>query len=341
MVLEDMRRIITHREGRLHQFCAAAEMPTAVRPWRMSTTWPERSGRLCLALPEMGVTRRRRSIRFASVSKWWLWHKFSVWFINPTDRESACARSVSNLSISGAAMIRKNGESIRNRTFAIAMTICALCGCGAAPAQTTKTQYPAMAPIQDYLMERSAEIALARTAAPPSISGDAEVIVLTSHGFESAAKGTNGFVCVVLRSWSADTDDPVFWNPKVRGPACLNAAAAKSQIPILQLRTKSVFASQSKEQMLQELKAGFEKKELLEPEAGSMCYMLSPQGYLNDSAGYWHPHLMFYLPLADPAEWGANLDGSPSIGFKDPADHLTLYMVPVGRWSDGSVAPPM
>jgi hypothetical protein len=76
-----------------------------------------------------------------------------------------------------------------------------------------------MAPFDQYLIERTAEIALAPSAAPESISPDAEVMVLGQHGYETVVKGKNGFVCVVERSWTAGIDDPDFWNPKVRQPA--------------------------------------------------------------------------------------------------------------------------
>jgi hypothetical protein len=74
-------------------------------------------------------------------------------------------------------------------------------------------------------MDRIDEIALARTAAPESISGDADVLVLGRHGFETALKGKNCFVCIVARGWTAAAD-PDFWNPKVRVPIRDNAAAA-------------------------------------------------------------------------------------------------------------------
>src|ERR1700678_146642 len=92
--------------------------------------------------------------------------------------------------------------------------------------QDATTPYPKMAPVEQYLMaDRSAEIALARSAAPESISRDAEVLVLGRHGFETAVKGKNGFGCLVERGWTAPSDDPNFWPPKLRGPLCLNAAA--------------------------------------------------------------------------------------------------------------------
>src|ERR1700684_696355 len=113
----------------------------------------------------------------------------------------------------------------------IAMLV-VLCACWPAYSQTTATPYPKMAPVDQYMMERNAEIALARSAAPESISRDADVFVLGPRGYELAAKGKNGFVCAVERGWSAGADDPDFWNPKLRGPICFNAAAARSYLPI-------------------------------------------------------------------------------------------------------------
>ena len=77
-------------------------------------------------------------------------------------------------------------------------------------AQNKPTPYPEMAPADQYRMSRDAEIMLARSAAPPSISQDAEVLVLGQRSYETAAKGKNGFVCMVQRSWTASFDDPEF-----------------------------------------------------------------------------------------------------------------------------------
>jgi hypothetical protein len=137
-------------------------------------------------------------------------------------------------------------------------------------AEDTKPAYPSMAPLDQYLMERNAEIALARSAAPDSISKDAEVLVLGPKGYEAAVKGQNGFVCVVHRSWTDKMDDPEFWNPKRRGPMCLNAAAARSYIPNTIMRTNLVLAGRSKAEMFEAIKAAFDKKELPAVESGAM-----------------------------------------------------------------------
>jgi len=206
-------------------------------------------------------------------------------------------------------------------------------------AQDAKTPYPSMASLDQYLMERNAEIALARSAAPESISQDAEVMVLGQRGYETVVKGKNGFVCMVERSWTAGVDDPDFWNPKLRGPICFNPAAARSQVPLTLKKTEVILASRSKDQMSEAIKTAFDKKELSTPDAGAMCYMMSSQQYLGDRAGHWHPHLMFFVPRTDPATWGADLPGSPVMGINDLPGELTLFLITVGRWSDGTAAP--
>ena len=206
-----------------------------------------------------------------------------------------------------------------------------------AQGQDAKTLYPSMAPLEQYLIaDRNAEIALARSAAPESISHDAEVLVLGRHGYETAVKGKNGFVCIVERSWTAEIDNPDFWNPKLRGPLCLNPPAARSYLPLTIKKTELVLAGQSKPEMFDSINAAFDKKELTTLEPGAMCYMLSRQGYLNDRVGHWHPHLMFFVPQADAATWGANLPGSPILATDDPQDRLTIFMIPVAKWSDGT-----
>ncbi len=208
-----------------------------------------------------------------------------------------------------------------------------------AGAQEQKNPYPSMAPVEQYMMERQSEIALARSAGPESISRDAEVLVMGPRGYETAAKGKNGFVCMVLRSWTAGTDDPDFWNPKIRGATCFNPPAARSYVPITVRKTELVLAGRSKAQMAESINAAFEKKELPMQDSGAMCYMMSRQSYLSDRDGHWHPHLMFFIPQIDAQTWGANLPGSPILASVDTLDRLTVFLVPVGRWSDGTDAP--
>src|SRR3974390_733355 len=128
----------------------------------------------------------------------------------------------------------------------IAMVVVVGIACHA-KAQEAKAAYPSMAPIDQYLIaDRTSEIALARSAAPESISRDAEVMVLGRHGYETAIKGTNGFVCIVERSWTSPIDYPGFWNRKGRAPHCFNAQAAKSFAPLYPMKTRLVLAGESR-----------------------------------------------------------------------------------------------
>jgi hypothetical protein len=211
-------------------------------------------------------------------------------------------------------------------------------------ARDAKTQYQQMAPLEQYMMtDRNAEIALARSAAPDSISSDATVLVLGKQGYETAAEGKNGFVCVVERAWMSPFDSPGFWNPKLRGPICFNPPAARSVLPITYKRTEMVLAGRTKAQILEGTKAAFEKGELKPLEAGAMSYMMSKDAYLTDDGDHNLAHLMFYTPLLDSAVWGADLPKSPVMlnpQFKG-AQPIDVFVVPVGSWSDGTAAPVM
>lgn len=207
----------------------------------------------------------------------------------------------------------------------------------AAQAQTTATPYPSMAPLDQYLMaDQNAEVALAKSAAPKSISDDAEVMVLERHGYKTAVQGTNGFVCMVERSWTAGFGDPQYWNPKIRGPICFNPPAARTYLPLTIARTRLALAGKSESQIHEAIDTAFDKKELPALEAGAMCYMLSKQGYLGDQAGHWHPHLMFWAARTEPKAWGAGLTGSPLLGSEEIPGRLTIFMIPVAQWSDGT-----
>jgi hypothetical protein len=204
-------------------------------------------------------------------------------------------------------------------------------------AQGVKVAYPKMAPVAKYLMARDAEISMARSAAPKSVSDDAEILVFTESGFQTAVKGTNGFVCMVARSWSADYDNPDFWDPALRAPNCYNALAAKSQVALTNKRTQVVLAGGTAAQVLEAITAATNSGELPVPEPGSMSFMLSKQTFLDHRVGHWLPHLMFYAPQeTDPKLWGAGLPGSPIMGIKHPEEHSTTFLVPLGQWSDGT-----
>jgi hypothetical protein len=199
--------------------------------------------------------------------------------------------------------------------------------------------YPAMAPLEKYLMPKDAEIALARSAAPASVSDGATVMVLGRQGYTTAVQGTNGFLCFVERSWAKTADAPDFWNPKMRAPHCFNPAAATSFAQIYLMKTRLVLAGKSKAEIVQAIAAALDRKQLPLLAPGAMCFMMSKQQYLNDQDQSWHPHLMFFVAGDAAKSWGANLPGSPVLAFYDPEVQVTTFLVLVGHWSDGTPGP--
>jgi hypothetical protein len=220
----------------------------------------------------------------------------------------------------------------------------AMASCVAAGSFAHATDYSAMAPHDRYMMDRAAEIAMAKSAAPPSIADKATVLVLTPHGYETAIKGSNGFVCAVERAWMSQFDFPQFWNPHMRGPLCYNPPAVRSILPYTIKRTELVLAGRSKPEIVAAIKDGIDRHVLPPLEAGAMTYMMSKEGYLNDAARHWVPHLMFYFPRSDGSTWGADLQGAPPMlnpQFQDSPEALSVIMVEATHWSDGTPAPKM
>ena len=235
-------------------------------------------------------------------------------------------------------MRKKKVHTIAIKSFALLLAFGTAYQAVAQAATTTSlaTPYSKMAPVDQYLMaDRDAEITLARSAVPESIARDAEVLVLGRHGFETAVKGTNGFVCIVGRGWTSAADAD-FWNPKVRVPMCVNAPAARSYLLRLTKETEWGLAGRTQAQMNEAIAAAIAKKEVPPMEPGAMCYVMGKQGYGGDSAPHWPSHLMFFYSDTDPAIWGANLPGSPVIAIADPTEHLTQFVIAVQRWSDGT-----
>lgn len=245
----------------------------------------------------------------------------------------------------GRAGRRPEGVSVTGRLVArqmacLAMAASALISAAAHAADS----YPHMAPVKAYLMDRGQEIALARSAAPASISRDATVLVLTPTGYETAVTGSNGFVCWVARGFSGAPDWPERWNPKIRAAGCDNPQAARSVTPIAKLRTAMTLAGRSDVQIADRIKVALRTGEIPPLESGAMCYMMSKSSYLSDDGGHDMAHVMFYVPFKDGADWGANASGSPVFGgnywFYAP-DHqaeaaklppLSVLLVGVATW---------
>jgi hypothetical protein len=234
--------------------------------------------------------------------------------------------------------MRKNTITVLALTFLVQIVFSG--ATRQARAQADGAPYPAMAsPSQYFIPDEHSEIALARSAAPASISDGAEVLALGRAGYTTAAKGTNGFVCLVERSWGAATDFPEFWNPKISSPICVNGPAARTYLPAVLLKAKLALAGKSKTEIAQSVKSAYDRNELPPLEPDAMCYMMSRQQYLSDQGKSWHPHMMWFVSGDMAKFWGANLPGSPALAANDPEDRMTIFLVWVGHWSDGTPAP--
>jgi hypothetical protein len=202
-------------------------------------------------------------------------------------------------------------------------------------------QLPDLAP---YLMpDRAAEIALARTAGPAQVGDSATVLVMTRTGFVEAVRGTNGFTCVVLRSFSGRIGDPGFWNPRVRAPHCFNLPAAHTVLPSMLKRAEWILGGVPLPEVANRTRQAFAAREFSLPAEGAMAYMISREQYLLDQDPRWMPHLMFYYDKRMPASiWGAGGMTSTVIDASAGEDEIPVrtLLVPVARWSDGTPAAP-
>ena len=200
------------------------------------------------------------------------------------------------------------------------------------------------APLARYLKPPETEIALARTAAPASVSRDAKVLVLAAQGYETAVPGSNGFVCLVTRSWdfAVTRASTWFWNPRVRVAKCYNAQGAQTRLPQYLAKTQWAIAGASEAEIGVREKAAWAAGTLKEDAVpGAMCYMMSKLSWgVGANPGPWRPHLMFYYAAGQAPNWGANLDGTPVIAsITSGSAETTNFVVVVPFWDDGSPAP--
>jgi hypothetical protein len=257
-----------------------------------------------------------------------------------------------NASGSFSAAWNRTTRSLAKLAAKLMVTAPALFAISAGSAAHQTASYPRMAPVGAYMMDRGQEIALARSAAPESISKDATILVLTRTGYETAVRGSNGFVCMVSRSFSGAPDWPERWNPKIRAAECQNPQAARSIAPLAKLRTAMTLAGRSDAEIMERIKTALRTKDIPPLAPGAMSYMMSNSSYLSDEGDHDMPHVMFFIPFKDGNNWGANAAGSPIFGgnywFATPhhtaetatLPPLSVLLLGVCTWSDGTPASP-
>jgi len=207
-----------------------------------------------------------------------------------------------------------------------------LASLGASALGAQSGNYP---PLSQYLMPRDAEIALARSAAPPGISDRATIKVLTMSGYEVASEGDNGAVCLVMRGFSAPTDTPaqfrdLVYDPDVRAPICFTAPAAKTAMPYYELRTRLALEGKGPDQIAQGVQVAYDKGQLPHRDAVTFAYMWSAHQHLGPGIDAWHPHMMVFAPKYDNAMVGGFAFGSPLPQLSgDAGTPFAVVVIPV------------
>ena len=205
-------------------------------------------------------------------------------------------------------------------------------------AASVRAQSPKYPPFSEYMMTPEAELALARSAAPASVSAHATVKVLTAAGYNVAAQGDNGFVCIVMRGWAGPTYTPaqfrdLVYDAGVRAPICFNPPAARQVLPYYELRSKLGMAGKTPDQISEGVQAAYARGQLPRRDEVSFAYMWSADQNLGTGIGHWHPHMMIFAPYYDNSLLGNNEFGGALPQLSDDAG--TPFAVVVIRVDDG------
>ncbi|MEP7001541.1 MAG: hypothetical protein ABI969_13735 [bacterium] len=192
-------------------------------------------------------------------------------------------------------------------------------------------------PLSAFMMTRDAEVALAKSAAPDGISARASIKLLTKTGYQVAHEGDNGFVCLVLRGWSAPTYTPasfrqIIYDPKIRAPICYNPAAARSVLPLQELRASLGMSGKAPDQIAEGVQSAYAKGEIPRVDGMALAYMFSADQYLGPGIAAWHPHIMLFTPYANNATLGDNaFAGTLPFVSDDAGTPFAVTVIPVAH----------
>ena len=162
----------------------------------------------------------------------------------------------------------------------------------------------------DFFLDRGEEIALARSAAPETVSDPATIWVLTPEGYEVAVEGVNSFNCVVLRRFSADTrSDSYDWDGLI-APICYDAYSSTTHMQEQLLRAEMGLRGDPVESIEAAVNAAYMDGSIPVPDQVAFAYMFSGAQRLSPRLGHWHPHMMIWVPYATNDDLGGNAIGS-------------------------------
>ncbi len=179
------------------------------------------------------------------------------------------------------------------RTVAPAVVACGVAATGVG-AQSSDAGGEGLPPILD----RTEEVALARSAAPSETSFEASVFVLERGiGFVEVVSGTNGVTCVVNRSW-----------PEAIEPHCYDPEASKTIFAVHREEAALRERGRSQAEIRASVADGYRTGRFRTPTRPAVTWMMSSDQVLFSDegrrVGAWKPHLMIYFPYMTSADLG-------------------------------------
>jgi hypothetical protein len=197
-------------------------------------------------------------------------------------------------------------------------------------AQSAASGYP----VKPVPLPDSAEIALAETAAPAELSGNATVYAVRDGKVLTLRAGSNGSSCMVARDAHAGSLYPICFNPE--------GTRTVLQRELLQMRLRTLGVAE--DSIDRAVAAGYRTGELEVPRELALAYMMSPRQVLFSNAGKdgrrvgaWHPHLMLYVPGATPTKFGLSDSGTGEpIQVSAPGTPQAEVIVKLPKWADGT-----
>jgi len=147
---------------------------------------------------------------------------------------------------------------------------------------------------------RERQIELALSAAPTEVSSKAAVYILGPKGYEKVREGTNGFSCLMMRSFMGTTQTS-------SAPACFDAEGSRTLMLTYLRREEMRAEGKSEAEIKDDIAKGFEEGRFKAPGPGFL-YMMSNENYVYDDqskeSGIVPPHLMFYAPYKTAKDLG-------------------------------------
>jgi|ERR1700683_203922 hypothetical protein len=230
----------------------------------------------------------------------------------------------------GGHTLRTKGTNMKLRIWTIAIVAGSLLIPSPASGAAAQTQAPDTTNEKAYdaSMPREQQIALALSAAPAEVSGNATVYILGPQGYEKVRQGTNGFSCIVGRSFAKPTETTI-------APMCYDAEGSRTLL-LVSLRTEELRAAgKSEAEIKADIANGYKDGRFKAPAKPGFLYMMSSKNRLGpdpktgETVGF-PPHVMFYAPYMTAKDLGYSqqeLDANPYMGLANPGEPDALIVV--------------